>query len=436
MNIFKNIILGIDNFFLYFMIIWGIILLIITIISLVLNWKNDRKKKYKNEIKKDFDMPVSIILPVYNEEKNMIEILDSLLHLDYKLYEIIIIDDGSKDKTVEKIVKHYGLKRIEKVVRKKIETEPVNSYYEKNGDIKMIVVKKEHGGVADALNVGVNIARYPYLLTVSSKVKVKPDILTELMKPIIEKKNISAVFGNIKRIGKNKTYFNMVEDIKHNRVIRGRSTFDLYNGNIVSEEGILLLKKEYVFEVGGYQKNTICEDIELLLSIHQYALANKKEYEIEFVPRTVGYLEYADTRKELRKREQRETAGIIQSMMKHKNMFLKPKYKFVGTVSFLYYFIMTYFMPFLESLAILSMIVSCTLNYISLDTFFMYLLIYILIGTILNIMTMLSETDIKKMNSKDYLSMLCYCFLWNIGFRQISNVNDITSFLVIKNNEQ
>ena len=162
MNIFRNIILGFDNFFLYFMIIWGSILFIITIISHFLNWKNIRRKKFKNEIKKDFDMPVSVVLPVYNEEEKIIEVIDSILNLDYKLYEIIIVDDGSKDKTVEKIIKHYKLKKIEKVVRKKIATKTVNSYYEKNGDKKIVLVEKIHGGKSDTLNAGINTARFPY----------------------------------------------------------------------------------------------------------------------------------------------------------------------------------------------------------------------------------------------------------------------------------
>ena len=437
MNIFRNIILGFDNFFLYIMIIWGSILFIITIISHFLNWKNIRRKKFKNEIKKDFDMPVSVVLPVYNEEEKIIEVIDSILNLDYKLYEIIIVDDGSKDKTVEKIIKHYKLKKIEKVVRKKIATKTVNSYYEKNGDKKIVLVEKIHGGKSDTLNAGINTARFPYIFALNANVKMEQNSLNEMMRPIIENKNVSVVIGSIKKMGEfTKSYLHMKEEIQHNRFVSRRNVFDLYNGNIISEEGILLFKKDVVIEEGGYKRNVIAEDSHLLLSIHQNALSNKKSYKIKYIWTTIGYTKYANNAKELKRKEQKEIRGLLQSIMNHKNMFFRPKYKFVGTFSCLYYIVLTFIAPFLEMLMLISIILSCILNYISITTMIMYLLIYILFGTILNIMVMLSEESIKTMKKIDYSYMLLYSFVWNIGFRQISNLNNLISIIYLKDNKQ
>ena len=268
MSILREVTLFINDFFLYYIVIYGSVLFLSAIFGALIFYAALRKKKYKNEIERQFYLPVSIIVPAYNEEVTIISTIDSLLNLDYKLYEIIVVDDGSQDDTLKTVIEHYKMNKVKKVIRKKINTSKVNAYYEKRGKVNLTLIAKENGGKADALNAGINASNSPYFLTIDADSILQKNSLTELIKPILEDSSTIAAGGVIKlsngltfKDGEiveyklPKKYLEMIQTLEYDRTfLAGRTVFDAFNGNLIISGAFGLFKKQIVIEAGGYIK--------------------------------------------------------------------------------------------------------------------------------------------------------------------------------------
>ena len=161
MDILKEIVLFVNNFFLIYIILYGSFMFLSVVSGSISFYFSSRRKKLKNTIERDYYIPISILVPAHNEAVTILNSIDSLLNLDYRLYEIIIIDDGSTDETLDKLKKHYDLVEVNKVIRAKLKTKNIKRYYESKKTNKILVIEKENGGKADSLNAGINAAPNP-----------------------------------------------------------------------------------------------------------------------------------------------------------------------------------------------------------------------------------------------------------------------------------
>lgn len=295
MDFIRQLTLFVNEFFLYYIMVYGSILFLSVVVGLIIFYFNNRKKKLKNDVKRDYYVSVSILVPAYNEEVTIVDTVESLLKLDYKLCEIIVIDDGSTDKTVQRLIDKYELFEVDKVVRKQIKTKPIKKYYISKKYPKLTVVSKENGGKSDSLNAGINTASSVYFLTIDADSILQKDSLTELAKLVMEDSNTIAVGGVIKlsnefkiKNGEIKAHqlpkkiVEIFQCLEYDRTfLAGRTVFDLYNGNLIISGAFGLFKKSFVVDIGGYKTNTIGEDIELVLRLHDYAITSKIPYSIK-----------------------------------------------------------------------------------------------------------------------------------------------------------
>lgn len=447
----RKITLLVNDFFLYYIIIYGSFLFLSALIGAIYFYLEERKRKYKNQIERDYYIPVSIIVPAYNEEVTIIDTIDSLLNLDYKLYEIIVVDDGSKDKTLELLINHYHLKKVAKVVRKKLTTAKVKAYYEGNPKVRLTVVAKVNGGKADALNAGINASSFPYFLTIDADSILEKNSLTEIVKPIMEDNRVIAAGGVIKlsndlviKDGKiidyklPKKYLEMIQTLEYDRTfLASRAVFDLFNGNLIVSGAFALFKKQYVIEAGGYKINTVGEDMEIILRLHDYAITNKIPYRIKYVSSAVCYTQAPSKLKDFKKQRKRWHNGLFQSLIAHKNMFFNPKYGYLGSISTLYYWIYELIAPLTETIGLIFIFISYFLELINLKFMIIYLGIYILFCTTFTITTFFNRTytNMNNITIKDFLRVLFYALIENIGFRQLVNWYRLSSFFETKKNK-
>lgn len=451
MKFLRDLTLFINNFFLYYIIVYGSILFFSAIIGAFMFYAIDRRKKLKNEINREYYIPVSIIVPAHNEEVTIISTIESLLHLDYKLYEIIVVDDGSKDKTLQKVIDHYNLKKVKKVVKRSLDTKKVLNYYEGKRKVNIVLVEKENGGKADALNAGINASSNPYVLTIDADSILQKDSLTKIVKPVMEDASVIAAGGVIKlsngltfkdgevyKYELPKSYLEMIQTLEYDRTfLAGRTIFDLYNGNLIISGAFGLFNKQMVIDVGGYLTNTVGEDMELVLRLHDFCITNKIDYKIKYVTDAICYTQAPDKLKDFKRQRKRWHTGLIQSLNLHKNMFFSPKHGLLGTFSFLYYFVYELLAPLTETIGLVFIFISYFLEIINIKFMFIYLAIYIMFCTIFSITVFFNRTYtiFDRITIKSFLKVVFYSFIENIGFRQLVNYFRLSVFFTYHKNK-
>ena len=223
-------------------------------------------------------------MPAYNEEKTIIKSIESLLYLDYKLYEIIVINDGSTDKTLKSLIKKFNLQKVNYPINQKLKTKKIKSIYENNDKIKITVIDKENGGKADALNTGINMARFPYFATLDADSLLQKDSLEMLVRSILEDSRVIACGGFVKLANsvkldkgevvkysmKNNLLVNM-QILEYNRsFLASRIMLDKFNGNLIISGAFGVFKKDIALAIGGYETKTVGEDFEFVVKMHRF----------------------------------------------------------------------------------------------------------------------------------------------------------------------
>ncbi|MFA6541653.1 MAG: glycosyltransferase family 2 protein, partial [Bacteroidota bacterium] len=243
---------------------------------------------------------ISILAPAYNESASCIESVNSLLKLNYPTMEVIFVNDGSKDNTLDVMIREFSLVRTERVYIQRIETRPVRGIYisSKNEYKNLIVVDKQNGGKADALNVGINVSRYPLVCSIDADSVLEDDAMLKVAKPYLDDDTTIAV-GGIVRIANGCTIergrvkevklspkmipsFQVVEYFR--AYLSGRMGWGAVNGLLIISGAFGLFKKEIVLAVGGYKHDTVGEDMELVVRMHRYCIERKIPYRVDFVP--------------------------------------------------------------------------------------------------------------------------------------------------------
>ena len=185
--------------FISYMLLYTTFLFLYVLIGAVRLYEKNRMLKLKNEIKHEYYMPISIIMAAYNEEVTIVDSVKNLLNLDYKLFEIIIIDDGSTDKTVEKLLEAFPFVQINRPIHRKIMCKDALVIYETTiKNIKITLIQKENGGKGDALNLGINASSYPYFVTIDADSLLQRNSLEKIIQPVLADERVIAVGGMVR----------------------------------------------------------------------------------------------------------------------------------------------------------------------------------------------------------------------------------------------
>ncbi len=393
-------------------------------------------------------IPISILVPAYNEEVTIIDTIESLLYLDYPLYEIVVINDGSKDNTLDKVIEYFNLKEVFKPYRRLIPSNDAIKIYENEGKVKIILVDKENGGKSDALNLGINISSFPMFLCVDADSMLQEDALKKIVEPFLESDKTVAVGGNIKvsnqtiiengkviEVKAPKKIIAIFQMIEYIRVfLNSRISLNGINANLIISGAFGLYKKQAVVNVGGYTNGLMGEDMEIIMKIHSFYRKNNIEYKTSYVPDAICWTQAPEKLKILKRQRRRWHVGLGQSLKMHKYMFLNPKYGAVGMISYPYFVFFEYITPLLEILGLTTITVSYIFDIINLRFFFFYLLIYIGYNIIVSMISIILERYIfsRNTNLKLTVKLLFFSILESFGYRQMISLFRIGNILKIK----
>lgn len=415
-------------------------------------YKLDRSETDDLYIDAFYSKPVSVIVPAYNEEVGIVDSIHSLLSLHYPELEIIIVNDGSTDRTQELVIEHFQMKKIEKVIKMEIPTNDVIQIYQSQIHPNCILVEKENGGKADALNVGINVSKYPYFCSVDGDSILEKTSLLRVMRPIaLSDGEVIAAGGNVQiangmnmQLGAiveanlTKKYLVAMQVIEYLRAfLIGRITLSRFNLVLIISGAFSVFSKKWVVDVGGYAKGMIGEDMELVVKLHRHIREKKENKRIEFVSNPVCWTEAPETMAVLRRQRRRWHQGLLESLWKHKKMTLNPNYGGIGLVSFPYFWVIECLGPIIELGGYIYIVAAFFLGDIYYEIAILLLLTFVIYGVIFSIMAVVFEAWSKNKTFKitDLLRLVILSFTEIFWYRPITlfwRCEGLFNFLVKK----
>ncbi|MFN4232998.1 glycosyltransferase family 2 protein [Thermus sp.] len=303
-------------------------------------------------------------MPTYNEEKTIAHSVRSFLSLHYPEFEVIVVADGPKDRTLEVLKEAFRLVEVEWVYRRALATKPVRAVYRSLVYPNLIVVDKENGGKADALNAGLNLARYPLFCAVDADSLLDAQALLRASRLFLEDDRVLAVGGTLRplngavvREGIVETlhlprgYLEKVQIVEYARAFfMGRAGWSAMGALLIISGAFGLFRREEALRVGGYRTDTVGEDMELVVRLHRRAREEGREYRIVYTPDPICYTEVPADWATLRKQRNRWHRGLWEVLWNHRTMLFNPRYGRLGLVAMPYFFLFEALAPVVEVL--------------------------------------------------------------------------------------
>ncbi len=430
------------SFFNYFCMAFTVLLSVIYILQMIMSFikvRKDSKSLLSNDYERymysDNLLPISLLIPAYNEEENVVQNIKSLLKMDYPNFEIIVVNDGSSDKTHEKIVEAFNLYQIESSQKVSIPTKEVRGVYYNVDYPNLLYIDKENGGKSDALNAGINASSYPLFACLDADSRLEKDALLKLSIEFNKDKN-TIVAGGIVRIANGSVIrdgefkgFSMPKKIierfqiveYYRSFLSGRVSWGISNSMLIVSGAFGVFQKQAVIEVGGYKTNTIGEDMEIVVRLHSYMKKHKRKYKIIFCEDAVCWTQGPMSLKDIRGQRRRWQIGLLDTLISHKNLLFNPKYGTVGLVAVPYFWIFELSGALIEVLGYFIIPFSLIMGELNIFFFVIYFLLATLLGIMLSIGSLILEQYTKKnaMTAKQYILISVYAILENFGYRQL-----------------
>ena len=397
---------GVGVFFILYLIGYSTFLFLSVVVGSSELYKIHRQKKLKNFLPNDYFIPVSIIVPAYNEEITVVETVKSLLNLNYRLYEIIVVDDGSSDNTSMEVINEFSMYPVHRPIRRQVKCQPAEFVYETHETkVPLTVIRKKNGGKADALNMGINAANYPYFICMDADSVLQYDSLQNIVQPVLEKKNVVAVGGLVRisndvelencRVKKYRLPKNIIacmQVLEYDRsFLASRILFDKFNGSLIISGAFGLFQKEVVIAAGGYDSNTMGEDMELVVKLHEYCTLNNMDYNICYATDAICWTQAPEKLSDLKKQRKRWHLGLFQSMYKHRKILFNLKFGAVSFISYMYFLIYELLSPYIEIFGVFVTLLAFAVDLINVPFMILFFMIYAVFGSILSLTAFFSR---------------------------------------------
>jgi cellulose synthase/poly-beta-1,6-N-acetylglucosamine synthase-like glycosyltransferase len=380
--------------------------------------------------------PVTLLAPAYNEEATCVESTKSLLTLRYPDYDIVVVNDGSKDRTLAVLEEAFELEEAARAPVATIPTAEVRTVMRSRRHPNLWVIDKGNGGKADALNAGLNYCRSPLFCAMDADSLLEPDALTRIVRVFLEDSTTVAAGGVIRIVNGCKVRSGIVEEVGMPKsllariqvleylrsFLSGRMGWDALDATLIISGAFGMFQRSVVTEAGGYSTNTVGEDMELVVRIHRHCREVGRPYRIAFVPDPVAWTECPETLRVLGRQRDRWQRGLVESTWRHRRMLLNPRYGKVGMLAFPYFFFLEVFGPIIEGLGYLTFLAAVLLGRASMPYVVAFLAVAFALGLALSFAAIgLEELSFRRYpRFRDILRLLAVAVIENVGYRQLS----------------
>ena len=379
---------------------------------------------------------VSIIVPAYNEAVSIVDSLRSLLTLRYPYFEVVLVNDGSKDDTLQRLIDAYDLYEVPPAVMRRLRTQKVRAYYRSRTWTKLLVVDKINGGKADSLNVALDAARFPYVLACDADTLIEPDALLRLTRPFLFDQKIAAVGGTIRVVNSctvrdgrvtearvDSRWLPGVQTVEYLRAfLFGRLGWNLLGGNLNISGAFGLFRRDYLTEILGYATSTVTEDFEVSVRLLRHLKEDKIKAHVAFIPDPVAWTEVPTSLKVLGRQRERWHRGLIATLVTHRKVLFNPRYGGTGMVAMPYYLFCEMLGPLVETIGLVLTIAGTAVGLLAPKYAVAFFVVTYLYGIVLSLAAVLMEeaTFHKYRRPADSLRLVLFAIIEPLGFRQIT----------------
>jgi cellulose synthase/poly-beta-1,6-N-acetylglucosamine synthase-like glycosyltransferase len=405
-----------------------------------------KNRDYHNQLtESDFDriaksrlsLPISVIIPAHNEASIIIGTLENVLKLDYPTHEVIVVDDGSTDGTLTLLKKHFNLQHLEKYGASRIKTQDVHAVYKTKDYPNLVVVAKENGRRADAINAGAILSQYPLLCVIDADCVIESDGLQRMARPFLFDPNLAAAAGVvrpsnglviengvIKERCLPKTWLGMNQEIEYARSFQwSRIGMNRLHSMLCISGALMLIKKSVFEETGGSWAEAITDDIEYTIRLHGFLFdrKHKRDLRLAYIPDAVCYTEVPEKLQLYASQRNRWQRGILQAIFRNWRMILNPRYGATGLFGMMYFLFFEALAPIVEFTSYVLAIVLLILGAITWQEIFAYVFVaYTACAFLTLIAILIAETSrLRSTSWKDYWKMILAVFIDNLGWHQV-----------------
>ena len=381
--------------------------------------------------------PITILVPAHNEEMSISMAVWNLLDLDYPELEVIVINDGSSDGTLQIMQQEFRLRLVRAVYIPQASSAPVRGLYRSDIDPRLIMVDKESAGSkADAVNAGLNAATSPYVCVVDADSVLERDALLRIMVPVLsDPKRVVSVggivrvlngseveAGRMRRVRLPRKSIEIIQVVEYLRAfLIGREAWARGNMLMIISGAFGVFRTDLVRAVGGYRSCAIGEDFDLVARLHRYLLDKGADYRIEFVPDPVCWTEVPSDLRSLARQRARWQKGLLDVLWPNRNMLFRPRYGTIGTLALPYLWLFELLAPVIELSGIVTIILAACFGVLNQSFFLQFVIFGYGFATVISIGSVLQEElTYKRYNDwQDVARLVSYCFLEHFPYRQL-----------------
>lgn len=380
---------------------------------------------------------ISLLVPAYNEELTIVENIRSLLTLRYPRYEIIAVNDGSKDGTTRAIIAAFKLERVDLRRPHPAACQPIRGIYANRDYPNLIFIDKENGGKSDALNAAMNYARHPLVCGVDADSLLDYNSLLKAARPFVEHPATLVAVGGTIRIangcevhggmvvneGAPRRLLPLFQIVEYLRAfLIARLSFSRLNTVSIISGAFGLFKRSAVLAVGGYTHGTVGEDMELIVKLHRHFRERREPYNILFVPDPVCWTEAPETLAVLRRQRTRWQRGLCEVLARHRTMLFNPRYGRIGLLGLPMFVLFDILGPLLDLAGLVLVPLFWGWGLLSFQFMAAYFAVVVLYGVCLSMLALvLGEVALFRTTRKRDMLLLAFAAVAeNFGYRQLN----------------
>ncbi|MBB4090913.1 glycosyltransferase family 2 protein [Salinibacter ruber] len=380
--------------------------------------------------------PVTLVAPAYNEEATCVSSTRAFLSTDYPNFEVLVVNDGSSDATLERLRDAFELRPTTRPPTSSLSTEPVKQVYQSQIHPNLYVIDKENGGKADALNTGINFCNTPFFCAMDADTLIEGEGLARMVRPFLEEAATVAVggivrvangctirSGRVQEVSMPRKWLPKLQVLEYLRAFYfGRVSWDALGAMLIISGAFGMFRRETVVDVGGYATDTVGEDMELVVRMHRRLREEKKDYRVRFIPDAVAWTEVPSTLRVLASQRDRWQRGLADSMIRHQRMLLNPRYGPVGLLAYPFFYALETFGPVLELTGYVLFVIALITGSLSGPFMVAFFLVAFMLGTALSLSAVaLEELYFRRYEEGFDLAQLLFLpLIETFGYRQLN----------------